>query len=207
MVSLNSIVGINRQVIYRDLDNGRFMSKVNAGKRIKHAIGDALREKSVVNTAFIDQHFPAKRTVKSAKESAKVFMELLPPEPPVTVKSGKFLRKAGKVGLILAGAAAIIAGGTALYNKFLNKKPKTVNIQQTENKQPDTEKNTANITQKAPVEAVKQSTKIEENVVTTEHVNKTKTTDKDEDQTPEELLTEAIAILDEVLAGIDNAQN
>ena len=206
MFSLNSIVGINKQIVYRDLDNGRFMSKVHAGKRIKHAIGDALREKSVVNTAFIDQLFPAKRTVKSAKESAKVFMELLPPEPPVTVKSGKFLRKAGKVGLILAGAAAIIAGGTALYNKFVNKKTEAAKIQQTENETPRVEENTVNSNQKIATETV-QNINAEEKLDAAKYVDKTKNNDKKEDKTPEELLTEAIAILDEVLAGIDNAQN
>ena len=206
MVSLNSIVGINRQVVYRDLDNGRFMSKVNAGKKIKKAIDDAWKKRPVVNGALIDKNFPLNRPKKSAKESAKVFMELLPPEPPVTVKSGKFLRKAGKVGLILAGAAAIIAGGTALYNKFVNKKNEAATIQQTENETPRVEENTVNSNQKIAAETV-QNINAEEKLDAAKYVDKTKNNDKKEDKTPEELLTEAIAILDEVLAGIDNAQN
>lgn len=207
MVSLNSIVGINRQVVYRDLDNGRFMSKVNAGKKIKKAIDNTWKKRPVVNAALIDKNFPLNRPQKSAKESAKVFMEHLPPESVVVGKSGKnFMRKAGKVGLILAGAAAIIAGGTALYNKFVNKKNEAAKIQQTENETPRVEENTVNSNQKIAAETV-QNINAEEKLDAAKYVDKTKNNDKKEDKTPEELLTEAIAILDEVLAGIDNAQN
>lgn len=208
VVSLNSIVGINKQVVYRDLDTGRFLSKVNTGKKIKKAVGDALKKRPVVNAALIDKNFPFNRTIKSAEESAKVFMEHFPPEPITVDKSGKIFKgKGGKVGLALVGAAAIIAGGIALYNKFSNKKNETAKSQQTENKQPNAEKNTANINQNISVEATKQSTKAEENIAAAKYVNSAKTPDNKEDKTPEELLTEAIAILDEVLAGIDNAQN
>ena len=204
MFSLNSIVGIDKPIVYRNLDNGRFMSKVEAGKRIKHAVDNALHEKFAVNAAFVDQHLSVARTAKSAEESAKVFMEHFPPKPAATGKFAKTLRKAGKIGLVLAGAAALFTGGIALYNIITNSHIKPQKVKESDLEKHYVEEIPANNTPGVAAvhsQAVEEVT--EENPVVTEKTDKKEVIATEDDKSPKDLLEEAITLLDEALGRVN----
>ena len=123
MVSINSVVDINRYVTYRDPRTGRFLSKVDAGRKIKHAVEASEKARPVINASVVDNNFGVGRSAKSAEESAKVFMESGAKKGKFFAAVGKALKsKAAKFGLLGLGIAALIGGGIYLYNKFKNNK-------------------------------------------------------------------------------------
>lgn len=106
----------------RNLKNGRYVSSQEAGKLVKNKVVEIFKQKPNTSADAINTRFGINKTVNSAEESAKVYMEN--GIKPIVKKSG-ILKKALKFGLVGLGIVGLLGGGAYLVGKLLNKKEET----------------------------------------------------------------------------------
>lgn len=102
----------------KDLVTGRFLSKSQAGKKVKDKIVQIFCTKPI-SSQTIDTRLGIGSVPKSAEESAKVFIEN---GYGAVSKNTRFLKKLAKFGFVGLGIAGAIGVGLFLLNKCSRKK-------------------------------------------------------------------------------------